>query len=117
MKFSKSLIVAAFLGTVTLEEVAGVARHHHHHSYVQTSADPVAAAADAELAGEAGAESPAEAAAEAKEAAKEKMPTAEDVKKEAAAVLKPKAADSSTQAQLAWAESRAADAAEAASVA
>jgi hypothetical protein len=45
------------------------------------------------------------------------MPTAEDVKKEAAAVLKPKPADASTQAQLAWAESRAADAAEAASVA
>lgn len=45
------------------------------------------------------------------------MPTAEDVKKEAAAVLKPKAADQSTEAQRAWAESRAADAEEAASVA
>jgi hypothetical protein len=45
------------------------------------------------------------------------MPTAEDVKKEAAAVLKPKAADQSTEAQRTWAEARADDAAEAASVA
>jgi len=45
------------------------------------------------------------------------MPTAEDVKKEAAEVLKPKAADQSTEAQRAWAESRAADAEEAANVA
>jgi len=45
------------------------------------------------------------------------MPTAEDVKKEAAEVLKPKAADQSSEAQRAWAESRAADADEAASVA
>ena len=44
-------------------------------------------------------------------------PTAEDVKKEAAEVLKPKAADQSTEAQRAWAEARADDAAEAASVA
>jgi hypothetical protein len=45
------------------------------------------------------------------------MPTAEDVKKEAAAVLKPKAADQSTEAQRTWAEARAEDAEEAASVA
>ena len=45
------------------------------------------------------------------------MPTAEDVKKEAEAVLKPKAADQSTEAQRAWKESRAEDAEEAASVA
>jgi hypothetical protein len=45
------------------------------------------------------------------------MPTAEDVKAEAAAVLKPKAADQSSEAQRTWAESRADDAAEAASVA
>merc|ERR1711934_254454 len=45
------------------------------------------------------------------------MPTAEDVKKEAAAVLKPKAADQSTEAQRTWAEARAEDAEEAASLA
>merc|ERR1719473_1526183 len=45
------------------------------------------------------------------------MPTAEQVKKEAAAVLKPKAADQSTEAQRTWAEARAGDAAEAANVA
>jgi hypothetical protein len=45
------------------------------------------------------------------------MPTAEDVKAEAAAVLKPKAADQSSEAQRTWAESRADDAADAASVA
>merc|ERR1719182_594840 len=45
------------------------------------------------------------------------MPTAEEVKAEAAAVLKPKAADQSTEAQRTWAEARADDAAEAASVA
>jgi len=45
------------------------------------------------------------------------MPTAEAVKAAAGAVLKPKAADQSTEAQRSWAESRADDAAEAASVA
>ena len=44
-------------------------------------------------------------------------PTAEQVKAEAAAVLKPRPADQSTEAQRTWAESRADDAAEAASVA
>jgi hypothetical protein len=92
MKYS--LIVAALVGTQAVQR-----HHHHHHTYVQTSDDAkaVAAGADAELAGEAGSESPAEAAAEAKEEAK--LPTAADVVKEAAAVLKPKAADSSTEAQ------------------
>jgi len=88
---------------------------------VQTSDDAKAAAkeaAAAETAGDAGAEGPKEAAAAAKEAAKEKMPpTAEEVKAEAAAVLKPKAADQSTEAQRTWAEARAEDAEEAASVA
>jgi len=45
------------------------------------------------------------------------MPTAESVKNEAEAVLKPKAADSSSAAERAWAESRAEDAEEAATVA
>jgi len=107
MKLTKSLIVAAFVGA----SEAVQRHHHHHHSYVQTAAEP-----PAEAAADAGAEA-ADAAAAAKEAVKEKMPTAEDVKAEAAAVLKPKAADQSTEAQRTWAEARADDAAEAASVA
>jgi hypothetical protein len=74
----------------------------------------------AEAAGDAGAEAAAgaaEAAAQAKEKVKEETPTAESVKKEAEAVLKPKAADQSSEAQRTWAEARADDAAEAASVA
>jgi len=108
MKLSKSLVVAALMGT--LEAVQR--HHHHHHSYVQTQGD----AGAAEAAADAGAEG-AEAAAQAKEAVKEKMPTAEDVKAEAAAVLKPKAADQSSEAQRTWAEARADDAADEASVA
>jgi len=116
MKLSKSLIVAALVGAVTIEEAQAVQRHHHHHhSFVQTGEEPKAAPAEA--AADPGAEDPKAAAAEAKEAADEKMPTAESVKKEAEAVLKPKPADQSTQAQLQWAESRAGDAEEAASVA
>jgi len=107
MKYS--LIVAALVGTQAVRR-----HHHHHHSYVQTSADP---APDAEAAADAGAEPAAQAAAEAKEAVKEANPTAEDVKKEAAAVLKPKAADQSTEAQRTWSEARSDDAAENASVA
>jgi hypothetical protein len=115
MKLSKSLIVAALVGAVTIEQVSAVQRHHHHHhSYVQTEGD---AGAAAEAAGDAAGAEGAEAAAQAKEAIKEALPTAEDVKKEAAAVLKPKAADTSSEAQRTWAESRADDAAEAASVA
>jgi hypothetical protein len=98
------------VGAVTIDQVSAVQRHHHHHSYVQTGEAPAEAAADA------GAEA-ADAAAAAKEAVKEKMPTAEDVKKEAAEVLKPKAAAQGTEAQRTWAEARADDAAEAASVA
>ena len=45
------------------------------------------------------------------------MPTAEDVKKEAAEVLKPKPVPQGSEAQRTWAEARADDAAEAASVA
>ena len=109
MKLTNSLVVAALVGTISAVQ----RHHHHHHSYVQTEGD----AGAAEAAADAGADSPAQAAAEAKEAVKEKLPTAEDVKAEAAAVLKPKAADQSTEAQRTWAEARADDAAEAASVA
>ena len=111
-----NLVLAALFGAVTVEQVSAMQRHHHHHhhSYVQTGADPV----PVEAAADAGAETPAEAKAAAAEAVKEALPpTAEDVKKEAAAVLKPKPADQSTEAQRAWAEARADDAAEAASVA
>lgn len=45
------------------------------------------------------------------------MPTAEDVKKEAAEVLKPKPVPQGSESQRMWAEARADDAAEAASVA
>merc|ERR1719353_2850021 len=122
MKLSKSLIVAALVGAVTLEEANALSRHHHHHhSYVQVGDDAAKGAAKdaapAEAAADPGAEDPKAAAAEAAEEVKEKMPTAEDVKKEAAAVLKPKAADQSSEAQRMWAEARADDAAEAASVA
>merc|ERR1719263_824076 len=113
MKLTNSLVVAALVGTISAVQ----RHHHHHHSFVQTEGDAGAAAAAAETSGDAGAEGAAQAAAEAKEAVKEKLPTAEDVKAEAAAVLKPKAADQSTEAQRTWAEARADDAAEAASVA
>lgn len=86
-----------------------VQRHHHHHSYVQVDSAKEAAV-PAEAAADAGSEAPAAAAAEA-------PATAETVKAEAAAVLKPKAADQSTQAQLQWASSRAGDASESANVA
>ena len=111
----KSFVLAALLGASV-----AVTRHHHHHThnYVQTSEAPAAAPAAAEAAADAGAETPKEAAADVKEAAAEQIPpTAEAVKAEAAAVLKPKAADQSTEAQRTWAESRAEDAEEAASVA
>merc|ERR1711998_327337 len=112
MKYSN--VVALFLGVASAVQ----RHHHHHHSYVQTEGDDAGAAAAPEAAGDAaGAADAKEAAAQAKEAVKEKMPTAEDVKKEAAEVLKPKAADQSTEAQRTWAEARADDAAEAASVA
>jgi len=101
MKLTKSLIVAALVGAVTIEEANAMQRHHHHHNYIQTSGDAGAAkAADAETAGDAGAADAADAKAAAKEAVKEDLPpTAEEVKKEAAAVLKPKPADQSTEAQ------------------
>jgi hypothetical protein len=111
MKLSSQLIVAALVGTITVDQVSAIQRHHHHHhSYVQTQGD-------ADTAGDAAGAEGAEAAKQAKEAVAEKMPTAEDVKKEAAEVLKPKAADQSTEAQRTWAEARADDAADAASVA
>jgi len=107
MKYS--LVVAALVGSAT-----AVQRHHHkhHHNYIQTRDD-----APAEAAADPGAEDAGAAAAEVKEAAKEKMPTAEDVKKEAAEVLKPKPTPQGSESQRAWAEARADDAAEAASVA
>merc|ERR1719263_337028 len=113
MKLTNSLVVAALVGTISAVQ----RHHHHHHSFVQTEGDAGDDAKPAEAAADAGAEGAAAAAAEAKEAVKEKLPTAEDVKAEAAAVLKPKAADQSTEAQRTWAEARADDAAEAASVA
>lgn len=107
MKYS--LIVAALVGTNAVQ------RHHHHHSYVQTEGDaPVPAEAAADDSGAAG----ASAAQQAKEAVKEAQgPTTEEIKAANAAVLKPKAADQSSEAQRTWAESRADDAADAASVA
>jgi len=87
MKLSSQLIVAALVGTITVDQVSAVARHHHHHhSFVQTEGD-------ADVAGDAAGAEGAAAAAQAKEAVAEAMPTAEQVKAEAAAVLKPKAAD------------------------
>jgi len=116
-----SLVIAALFGTVTVEQVMATQRHHHHHSYVQTSAEPAAAApaaaAPAEAAADAGAQGAAADAAAAKAEVAEANPTAEQVKAEAAAVLVPKPADQSSEAQRTWAESRADDAAEAASVA
>ena len=43
MKFAKSLVIAALLGTLSMEEVA--ARHHHHHHHTLVQEEPVAAAA------------------------------------------------------------------------
>ena len=40
MKLSSQLIVAALVGTITVDQVSAVQRHHHHHhSYVQTQGD------------------------------------------------------------------------------
>lgn len=80
-----SIAIAALLGYTS-------ARHHHQHSLVQLQAPPAEGA-------ETAAEVPdppstiEEAKAEVEDAYAKKHPTAEDIKKETEAVLKPKLLD------------------------